>query len=38
MTLFVTSLAMPDSQSSNMRYIWQTMSALFLVSARISRL
>jgi len=37
-TYFVTSLTMPDPQSSDMRHIQLMMSALSVVSARFSKL
>jgi len=38
MTYFVTSITMPDPQNSDMRHIWQMMSALPLASSRFNKL
>jgi len=38
MTYFLTSITMPDPQTSNMRQIWKIMSALPLASARLRKL
>jgi len=37
-TYFLTSITMPDPQTSDMRQIWQMMSALPLASSRLSKL